>query len=252
MQQIQEVNLKEVVSNRYQPRLTFVDEDIRELAASIQEMGLLHLPVVTKMLGTSQYEIIAGERRIMACRYLGLERIQVIVMERPTLEDIAKLALIENVQRVDLNPVEIAKSIKTLIEEFGLSQEEVAGKIGKKRSTVANYLRILQLPSAMQEAISAQKITLAHAKVLLSCSKEMQKKLFQKMLKEELTVDCSAKIVKNQSPDYVYYKDLQDKLQRHFGLKVEVDGSKNRGQISLRFLNLDELDTILDKIGVVI
>lgn len=104
----------------------------------------------------------------------------------------------------------------------------------------------------MQEAITTQKITLAHAKVLLSCSKEMQKKLFQKMLKEELTVDCSAKIVKNQSPDYVYYKDLQDRLQRHFGLKVEVDGSKNRGQISLRFLNLDELDTILDKIGVVI
>lgn len=132
MQQIHEVYLKDIVSNRYQPRLTFVDEDIRELAASIQEMGLLHLPVVTKMLGTSQYEIIAGERRIMACRHLCLERIQVIVMERPTLEDIAKLALIENVQRVDLNPVEIAKSIKTLIEEFGLSQEEVACKIGKK------------------------------------------------------------------------------------------------------------------------
>lgn len=250
MQTIQEVSLNDVVSNRYQPRTVFVEDDIHELASSIKELGLLHLPVVTKILGTAQYEIIAGERRIMACRHLGLNRIQVVVRDRPTLEEIAELALIENVQRVDLNPVEIARSIKTLIEDFGLSQEEVASKIGKKRSTVANYLRILQLPADMQNAMSEGKITLAHAKVLLSCEPKARTKLFQQMLKSNLTVEKATKMSKQQNDDQMYYKDLENRLKRHFGMRVAVDGTKNKGAISLRFSNLDELDTILEKIGL--
>lgn len=250
MQTIQEVSLSDVVSNRYQPRTVFVDDTIHELAASIKELGLLHLPVVTKILGTEQYEIIAGERRIMACRHLGLNRIQVVVRTRPTLEEIAQLALIENVQRVDLNPVEIARSIKTLIDDFGLSQEEVASKIGKKRSTVANYLRILQLPADMQNAMSEGKITLAHAKVLLSCEPKARLKLFQHMLKGNLTVEKATKMSKKQNSDQLYYKDLENSLKRHFGLRVAVDGTKNRGTICLGFSDLDELDTILEKIGL--
>lgn len=252
MQTIQEVSLKDVVSNRYQPRKVFVDDDIHELASSIKELGLLHLPVVSKILGTTQYEIIAGERRIMACRTLGLERIQVVVRDRPTLEDIAQLALIENVQRVDLNAVEIARSIKTLIDDFHLTQEEVAVKIGKKRSTVANYLRILQLPASMQSAISEGKITLAHAKVLLSCEPKARTKLFQQMLKSSLTVEKATKMSKKQNDDQLYYKELETKLKRHFGMRVVVEGTKNRGTIALRFSDLDELDTILEKIGLTV
>ncbi|MCE5294117.1 MAG: ParB/RepB/Spo0J family partition protein [Chlamydiales bacterium] len=250
MQTIQEVSLTDVVSNRYQPRTVFVDEYIEELANSISELGILHLPVVTKILGTSQYEIIAGERRIMACRHLGYTRIQVVVRDRPTLEEIAQLALIENVQRVDLNPVEIARSIKTLIDDFALSQEDVAQKIGKKRSTVANYLRILQLPQEMLQALSCAKITLAHAKVLLSCTPTDRKKLFQKMLKSNLTVDKATKIAKNKQDDQLYYKELENRLKRHFGIRVGVDGTKNRGTIQLPFANLDELDTLLEKLGI--
>ena len=250
MQVIQEVSLNDVVSNRYQPRTVFVDEYIEELADSIRELGILHLPVVTKILGTSQYEIIAGERRIMACRYLGYTRIQVVVRDRPTLEEIAQLALIENVQRVDLNPVEVARSIKTLMEDFGLNQEEIAQKIGKKRSTVANYLRILQLPQEMTEALSCGKISLAHAKVLLSCAGQDRKKLFQKMLKSNLTVDKATKIAKNKQDDQLYYKELESRLKRHFGMRVEVCGTKNRGVIQLPFANLDELDTFLEKLGI--
>lgn len=180
MQTIQEVSLDAIVSNRYQPRTVFVEDDIQELAESIRQLGLLHAPVVTKILGTSQYEIVAGERRVMACRHLGYKKIPVVVRERPTLEEIAQLALIENVQRVDLNPIEISRSIKTLMEDFGLSQEEVAVKIGKKRSTVANYLRILQLPASMQQALGECKISLAHAKVLLSCPEKSEAGFFRR------------------------------------------------------------------------
>ncbi len=250
MQKLQEISLSDVVSNRYQPRTVFVDADIQELAESIREMGLLHPPVVTKILGTSQYEIVAGERRVMACRHLGLSHIQVVVRDRPSLEEIAHLALIENVQRVDLNPVEIARSIKTLIADFGLSQEEISIKIGKKRSTIANYLRILQLPKEMQGALETGKISLAHAKVLLSCEPKARAKLFQKMLKEDLTVEKATKIAKTNSPDQLYYKDLENRLKRHMGMRVVVEGAKNRGTISLQFANLDELDLILEKIGL--
>ncbi len=250
MQNIEEISLNDVVSNRYQPRTVFVDEDIRELAESIREMGLLHLPVVTKILGTAKYEIIAGERRIMACRHLGYERIQAIVRAHPSLEEIAHLALIENVQRVDLNAVEIAKSIKTLIEDFGLTQEEISVKIGKKRSTVANYLRILQLPFEMQRAISEHKISHAHAKVLLSCPEGARSALFHKMLKENLTVDKATKLIKKKPSDDIYYKELETRLMRCFGMQVEVAGTKNRGTISFSFNDLDELDVLLDKFGV--
>lgn len=250
MDTIKEISLDNIVSNRYQPRTSFVEEDIQELAESIREMGLLHPPVVTKILGTSRYEIVAGERRVMACRYLGLTHIQAVVRDRPPLEDIAQLALIENVQRVDLNPVEIARAIKALIDDFGLSQEEIAAKIGKKRSTVANYLRILQLPKVMLEAISSGRVTLAHAKVLLSCKPEERQKLFQKMLNDSLTVLSATKIAKGQSEEHLYYKDLEERLQSHFGGRVQVEGTKNRGTISVSFLTLDELDTILEKMGV--
>jgi len=250
MQNIVEIYLDDVVSNRYQPRTVFVDEDIRELAESIREMGLLHLPVVTKILGTTKYEIIAGERRIMACRHLGYKSIQAIVRAHPTLEEIAHLALIENVQRVDLNALEIAKSIKTLIDDFSLTQEEIAQKIGKKRSTVANYLRILQLPVEMQQAIGEHKISHAHAKVLLSCSDKDRKALFQKMLKDNLTVNKATKLAKKKESDQLYYKELETLLQRHFGMRVEVSGSKNRGSIALQFSDLDELDTLLEKLGI--
>jgi ParB family chromosome partitioning protein len=249
MQTIQEVSLDDIVSNRYQPRSHFEEEDLSELAESIKEMGLLHLPVVTKILGTGRYEIIAGERRIKACRQLGYKRVQVVVRPRGDLEEIAHLALIENVQRVDLNPLEVAKSIRTLIDDFGLSQEEIATKIGKKRSTVANYLRILQLSPPIQQAVQEGKITLAHAKVLLSCPETQREKLFQKMLKDGLTVDISTKIAKKKNPDQLYYKSLEEQLKSHLGMRVEVKGSKNKGSIQLHFMDLDELDTLLDRLG---
>lgn len=247
MQTLQEIPLNEIVSNRYQPRTRFVEDEIKELADSIRQVGLLHPPAVTKILGTAKYEIVAGERRIMACRYLGLSNVTCIVKAATSLQHTAQAALIENVQRVDLNPVEIARSIKILMEDFGISQEEIAVKIGKKRSTVANYLRILQLPEEMQEAISLAKISHAHAKVLLSCTGQARQKLFQKMLSEQLTVQSSSKIAKSETSTCLHYKELEDRLRRHFATRIEVTGVKDKGTITLHFFSLDDLDRVLEK-----
>lgn len=250
MQTLQEVALNDIVSSRYQPRLKLVEEEIQELAASIQEVGLLHPPVVSPILGTSKYEIVAGERRVMACRYLELSHIVVVVRKRPSAQVLAHAALIENVQRVDLNPIEIARSMKALIDEFSLSQEDLAQKIGKKRSTVANYLRLLQLSKDIQEALSEGRITFAHAKVLLSCSDGKRKALFQKMLSDRLTVQKATKLAKDSSEPCHYLKDLEKRLESHFSSRVKVDGGQKRGVISLHYYSLDDLDRILETLGV--
>lgn len=253
---LKKVALDQIVSNQYQPRLHFVEDEINALASSIREVGLLHPPVLCPILGTDQYEIIAGERRVIACRRLGLTHISAIVRARPSLQITALAALIENVQRVDLNPIEIARSMKILIDDFNFSQEEVALKTGKKRSTVANYLRILQLPSDYQEAISAGKITLAHAKVLLSCSPEKRASLFQKMLKDDLSVQEASTIAlktkkrPKAAPCQIYYQALEEKLQRRLGTRVEMMRAKKGGTIKLYFYSLDDLDRILDAIQV--
>lgn len=250
MQTLQEISLNDIVSSRYQPRLRFIEDEIRELAASIQEVGLLHPPVVSPILGTSKYEIVAGERRIMACRFLEMSHLVVVVKERPSAEKLAHAALIENVQRVDLNPIEIARSMKALIDEFSLSQEDLAQKIGKKRSTVANYLRLLQLSKEIQEALSEGKITFAHAKVLLSCPENDRKNLFQKMLTDRLTVQKATKIAKETSERCFYLKELEERLERHFSSRVKVDGGQKKGVISLHYYSLDDLDRILETLGV--
>jgi ParB family transcriptional regulator, chromosome partitioning protein len=188
----------------------------------------------------------------MACRKLGWKEITAQVRQKPSLEMTALLALIENVQRVELNPLEIARSMRILIDDFGLSQEEVAVKTGKKRSTVANYLRILQLSKDIQEAISHGKITLAHAKVLLSCSEKMRNILFQKMLKSNLSVqkatilaNSEKKGAKKEKED-LYVKDLEERMSRHFGTRVELERAKRGGQIKLFYYSLDDLDRILE------
>lgn len=253
---LQKIPLDCIVSNRYQPRLEFGDDEIKELAASIAEVGLLHPPLIAKISGSDQYEIVAGERRVRATRHLGWTHIPAIVREKPTLQVAALAALIENVQRVDLNPIEIARSMKILIDDFGFNQEEVAIKCGKKRSTVANYLRILQLPKEIQEAISMAKITLAHAKVLLSCSVEKRDTLFQKMLRENLSVKVATELVskgkKRTKPKAgeIHIRALEERLERHFGTRVELQSASKGGSIKLFFYNLDDLDRLLETLQV--
>jgi ParB family transcriptional regulator, chromosome partitioning protein len=248
-----QIALQNIVSNRYQPRENFDENGVKELAASISEVGLLHPPLVRPIFGTSQYEIVSGERRIMACRLLGYAEVPVIVRDHIGHLQSAKAALIENIQRVDLNPLEIARSMKAMIEEFDLSQEELALQIGKKRSTVANYLRLLQLSSPIQEAIFEGKLSMAHAKVLLSCPEKDRKTLFEQIVEKELTVRKAAELSlsflskkKEAKAIDPYLKDLANRLQARFGTKVTIENRNGKGNVSLHFYNLDDLDRILE------
>lgn len=251
------IDLQNIVSNRYQPREHFDGDGIAELASSIQEVGLLHPPLVRPIFGTDQYEIVSGERRVMACRYLGFADIAVIVRMQMGHFESAKAALVENIQRVDLNPLEVSRSIKAMLCEFALSQEELAGQIGKKRSTVANYLRLLQLPSSMQESISEGKLSMAHAKVLLSCAGKEREILFKQILENELTVRQATEWVherkKQKKKKGAFPKmkdphthDLASRLQAHFQTKVIVENKNGQGSVNIHFYNLDDLDRILE------
>ena len=258
---VAEVPIDNIVSNRYQPRRVFADVDIEELASSIREVGLLHLPLVRPISGTNMYEIIAGERRVRACKSLGHEAISVLVQAGSDHNHAAKAALIENMQRVDLNPIEVAKAIRALLVEFGYTQEELAEKIGKKRSTVTNFLRLLQLPEQMQEALSGNCITMAHAKVLLSCPEKRRQELFELMQQKNISVRESEKAVKaytknkkakqesQKKESHIYLSELIESLERHFGTKVDIQAAKNKGFVRIHFYNLDDLDRVVERMS---
>lgn len=253
-EQLCEIELDKIVSNRYQPRKCFADEAIQELAHSIKEVGLLQPPIVTPR--EELFEIVAGERRVLACRYLGMHAIQAIVRLNTSMHS-AKAALVENVQRVDLNPIEIAQSIQRLVQEFSMTQEMVADQIGKERSTVANYVRLLQLPQEMKEALINGKITMAHAKVLLSTNALHRDLLFSAVIREGLTVrKMEERLAKYAKPKkeaviekHPCIKDLERKLERCCGAKVEIvqDGPYN-GRLVVHYSSLDDLENICQRL----
>ena len=163
---VAEVDIHAIRVNPHQPRRHFAPEDLQELAESIIAVGFIHPPLV-RPVEPGFFELVSGERRFQAAQLAGLTKIPVHIRDSDTLMS-AQMALIENIQRVDLNPMEIAKALRSLIEEFGFNQEDLAARIGKKRSTVANYLRLLSLPKNIQDAVSQELITMGHAKAILS------------------------------------------------------------------------------------
>ena len=243
-----QVHLKDIVSNRYQPRQQFDKQEIGALAESIRQVGLLHPPTVLDRDG--YYEIIAGERRVLACRQLGYDTIPVLVRSHMHFLQVAQAALIENMQRVDLNPIEIAKSINSLMHEFSLSQEELAPRVGKKRSTIANYLRLLQLPQKIQQALGEGIISMAHAKAILSAPSAGREKLFDEVAKQGLTVKKTlqlassrdTKIHKAPVKKECSFSEIEERLQRFFGTKVRV----SKSHVEISYHGLDDLDRLLE------
>lgn len=263
---IVEVDWDSIRVSPFQPRRHFSEEEIEELAASIRSIGLIHPPVVRKILNRDKflyYELIAGERRWRATKKAGFDKIVVIVRES-TDEHAAKATLIENIQRVDLNPLEMAQAFKRLIEVFRMTQEEVADRVGKKRSTVANYLRLLALPSAIQSTLVDGSITMGHAKAILSLNdSELQRKLHELILQNKMTVreaeSQSLKIAKKKkatkstSPSKMDLSllDIQSKLQEALGTKVSMDySSKKGGKIQIHYYNLDDLERLLSVLQI--
>lgn len=256
-----EIPAEQIVMSPYQPRRLFARNELEELAQSIRAVGLIHPPVVRYLPESSQYELVSGERRLRAAELAGLRLIPVIVRQSSSM-DAAQAALIENIQRVDLNPIEIAKALKSLIEQFDWTQEELSKRIGKKRSTVANYLRLLTLPKSIQESLTQGEITMGHAKAILSLEGfERQMRLHDIVRRDDLTVrqaeetalrmgDKVKKTSANNPKHDCFEEDLIARLQQRLGTKVALIGNGKQGKICIDYYSLDDLDRLLILLGI--
>ena len=240
---------------KYQPRRDFDQEALQELADSIKAQGVMQ-PIVVRQIGNQRYEIVAGERRWRACQLAGLADIPALIREISDEAAIA-MALIENIQRENLNPIEEAMALRRLQSEFSLSQQEVATAVGKSRSVVANLLRLLSLESEVLEHLQSGAMDTGHAKVLLALEGTQQTKAAKQVIDGRLSVRQTEALVKAllQTADSVAepvvdpnIARLSRELSEMFGTQVSIDDKKGRGKIVIQYPSLDVLDGILRKI----
>ena len=239
----------------HQPRKHFSESSLEELARSIKSKGVLQ-PILVEPAGGDRYTVVAGERRFRAARLAGLTEIPVLIRSFSELER-TEIALIENLQREDLSPVEEAQGYKTLIELGSLTQEQVAQRIGKNRATVANSLRLLKLPDPMLEALDRRRISAGHARALLSVAdRSAQQRIFATILEQELSVReaerLAAQAPRQQAPAPKRSEPLSAELQaveqsliERLGTKVGIRGHENRGRIEIYYYSMQDLERIL-------
>ncbi len=251
-QAISTVALKQIIPNRYQPRTIFVEDHIEELAQSIKEHGVLQ-PIVVRRKGDGVYELIAGERRFRAATLAGLSTIPALVRNSNDEKSLA-LALVENIQRQNLNPMEEAKAYSRLMGEFGLTQDLVASSVGKDRSSIANILRLLALHKDVQQFIESGELSLGHAKVLAGVSApSTQLQIAKRIVSERLSVRQTEQLIagkksggahKNSKSMPNKFNHLEDQLRKHFGTKVQVKTGARGGQLVIQYFSDEELDRV--------
>ena len=248
---LKNLKITEVEPNREQPRKRFDQEALEELADSIKEYGLIQHIIVSKKDG--YYSIIAGERRWRASKIAGLKEIPAIIREDDEKIN-SEISLIENMQREDLNPYEKALGIRNLIDNYGLSQEIVAKKLGKSRSTVANWVRVLNLEPRVLEMVKEGKLSEGYCKALLMIEPEKQYETAVQMLERGATVRQVEKKSKvketkeEQKKNHILYKNIENTFQSFFGSKVRLDAGRRRGKIIIEYTSNDDLERILDLI----
>lgn len=256
-QGIKQIPVDQIQPNPQQPRVNMDLEALEELAASIREHGILQ-PLIINEIEKNKYTLIAGERRWRAARIAGLTLVPVIernVTEQSQLE----LALIENLQRTDLTPLEMAEAYKTLSEEFSLTHEQIAEQVGKSRTSVTNTLRLLNLPDQIQNSLAEGLITEGHARALLGLpNQNAQLAVLSTILNLELNVRQTENLVKKyrgEKPPSIpkpapppELQDLENRLRNFFGTKVKLNGAKNNGRLVVYYYSEEELNDILDKI----
>lgn len=248
-----QIHPDKIKENPFQPRKVFPSSSITDLAGSIKEHGIIQPLIITKR--GNEYELIAGERRLRAAKELGLNKVPAIV-RKATEQKKLELALIENVQREDLNPIDIAVAFERLMTEFNITQEDLAKRAGKSRSSIANILRLLNLPAEIKGALVDGKITEAHAKYLLGLDSEIkQLSMFRKIVHNNLSVNDTNKEIRRMggtkdSRIKINYedKDKENNLRNHLGTKVEIRRKGKGGQIVVDFYSDEELDDIIGKI----
>lgn len=251
-----EVPADKVHPNPFQPRTIFDDAKLKELAASIKEKGVVQ-PILVRA-SAEGYEIVAGERRWRAALMAGIERIPALVIEGEGPGNL-EIALVENLLREDLNPLDEAEAYRKLTEDFGLSQEDVARKVGKDRASIANYLRLKKLPAEVRAAVSENKLSMGHAKALLSLgSPAEQVGLKRQIIKKGLSVRqaeaLASKLKSGPKPktgggNYLFVKEFEDALSRSLATRVRLKLSKKGGKIEISFASQEELDRIACLIG---
>ena len=248
---ISEIELEKIVANPDQPRRTFDEEALQELADSIREHGVIS-PITLRDNGDGTYMIIAGERRFRASKIAGLERIPAYIRTAKD-EQVMEWALIENIQREDLDAIEIALAYQRLMDDYNLTQERMSERVGKKRATVANYLRLLKLPAEIQVGIKEKKIDMGHARAILATpSAERQLALYQRILREGLSVrkveqlaqEDKSEVKKTKEKGTNPYEALQQELSEATGLKVKIQD----GKVIIAYANENELNQIAAKL----
>ena len=257
--QTRELLIDEISPNRFQPRKYFDDDKLEELVTSISENGILQ-PVVVQKSDTG-YELVAGERRWRASKKAGLKKIPAMIREVSDTKAL-ELAIIENIHRQDLNPIEEAEAYKRLAEDFSLTQEMIAEKVGKSRAAIANILRLLNLSRNIQENLISGKLSMGHARALLGLENNGQMHaMCQEILKQGLTVrQTESKVNRLKKPEMlklassmkkknIFIRDLEKELERKLGTKVEVSPKKTGGKLVVSYYSDDDLERIQNLIG---
>ena len=252
---VKDIEVSKIKPGRFQPRSNFDKDKLAELTESIKKQGVLS-PILVREFGLNEFEVIAGERRLRSSKMAGLETIPCLVDQKKD-EDALISALIENLQREDLNPVEEAKGLDRLKREFGLTQDEVASSTGKARSTIANSLRILSLPTLVLDMLSSGKIEKGHAKLLASMQPNEAEEAAKKIIEQGLTVrDLSNLSLKSKPKTNSKLKqkdtdvlNIEKEMSEMFGHKIEIEAKNTKtGKVSIIYKTLDELDNIISKI----
>ena len=251
-----DINLIE--PNRYQPRRIFLDEELADLCQSIVEQGIIQPLIVRK--ADSGYELVAGERRLRASKMAGLETVPVVVKDLSDSE-MLEMAIVENIQREDFTPMEEADAYQRLIDEFDLTQDQVAVKVGKSRPAVANFLRLRHLPLHIKESINKQEISMGHARALLGAENPSQQdKAWKTVIAKNLSVRETESLIRKMKKaaeekkpaepgsNERYYLQLSEKLSRDFGTKVLINRKGDKGKVEIEFYNDSDLDRLLSLI----
>jgi ParB family transcriptional regulator, chromosome partitioning protein len=257
---VKEIPVEQIDRNPYQTRTRFAEEAMNELAASIKASGVVQ-PVVVRPEPNGRYQLIAGERRWLASQRAGKTSVPAIIRQVSN-EQAMEMTIVENLQREDLNPMEQAKAYDRLGREFGLTQEQMAQRTGKDRSSVSNFLRLLKLPNEVQGLIEEEKLTFGHAKALMSLdSRDAMLKLAQRIVNLSMSVRQTEGAVSNlmnpepkeEKPERLVdpnVREVERELQRALGVRVVITDNKGRGRIQFEYKSLEDFDRILDAMGI--
>lgn len=254
----QDCRIEAIRPNRFQPRRRFPTQELQELAESIKEQGLIQPLIVRR--DADGFELVAGERRLRACKLAGFERVPILV-KKLTDAQMIEMSIVENIQREDLNPMETAEAYHRLMHEFGLTQEQASQRVGKSRSSVANFLRLRQLPEEIKEALREGTLSMGHARALLGAATPAeQQSVFKLILEKQLSVRQTEALIQrlhSEAPpmvekplgsDDIYFMNLAESLSRAVGTRVQIHKKGKKGRLVIEFYGNEDLERLIQRL----